>query len=88
MAPCLLSQCQIPLAKCVLNPNCAANLTCIIACSGQQSEKECQIKCGDNFENDVVTELGRGDDTVGNPRRAQIYKFELFELILLLELGN
>ena len=26
--------------------------------------------------------IGRGDDTVGNPRRAQIYQFELFELIL------
>jgi len=57
VAPCLLSQCQIPLAKCVLNPNCAANLTCIIACAGQPNEKECQIKCGDNFENDVVTEF-------------------------------
>ena len=29
--------------------------------------------------------LGRGDDTVGNPHRAQIVQFELFELILLLK---
>mmetsp|Transcript_57903 Transcript_57903/g.148950 ORF Transcript_57903/g.148950 Transcript_57903/m.148950 type:complete len:479 (+) Transcript_57903:2-1438(+) len=57
VAPCLLSQCQVPLAKCVLNPNCAANLTCIIACSGSPDEKSCQIKCGDNFENDVVGEF-------------------------------
>ena len=28
--------------------------------------------------------FGRGDDMVGNPHRAQIIKFELFELILLL----
>ena len=28
--------------------------------------------------------LGRGDDTVGNPHRIQIYQFELFELVLLL----
>ena len=28
---------------------------------------------------------GRGDDTVGNPHRAQIYQFELFELTLLLQ---
>ena len=28
----------------------------------------------------------RGDDTVGNPHRAQIVQFELFELILLLKL--
>ena len=26
--------------------------------------------------------LGRGDDTVGNPHRAQIYQFEFFELTL------
>ena len=29
-----------------------------------------------------VNLLGRGDDTVGSPCRAQIYQFELFELIL------
>ena len=27
--------------------------------------------------------FGRGDDTVGNPHRARISQFELFELILL-----
>ena len=32
--------------------------------------------------------FGGGDDTVGNPRRAQIYRFELFELVLLLELDK
>ena len=35
--------------------------------------------------------LEGGDDTVGNSRRAQIFKFELFELfeiILLLKLGK
>ena len=32
--------------------------------------------------------LGRGDDTVGNPHRAQIVQFELFELILLLTLAK
>ena len=30
--------------------------------------------------------IGRGDDTVGNPHRAQISQFELFELILLSKL--
>ena len=30
----------------------------------------------------------KGDDTVGNPHRAQIYQFELFELILLLKLNK
>ena len=32
--------------------------------------------------------LGRGDDTVGNPHRARISQFELFELILLLKLDE
>ena len=32
-----------------------------------------------------VAELGRDDDTAGNPRRAQIDQFELFELIILLK---
>ena len=31
---------------------------------------------------------GRGEDTVGNPRRAQIVQFELFELILSLKLDK
>jgi len=60
VAPCLFKNCQVQLAKCVLNPNCAANLTCIIACSNspdEKTEKTCQIKCGDNFENDVVGEF-------------------------------
>ena len=32
--------------------------------------------------------LGRGENTVGNPRRARISQFELFELILLLKLNR
>ena len=32
--------------------------------------------------------LGRGDDTAGNPRRAQNYPFALFEFILRLELDK
>ena len=32
--------------------------------------------------------IGRGDDTVGNPHRAQMSQFELFELILLLKLDK
>ena len=34
------------------------------------------------------TSFGRGDDTIGNPHRAQISQFELFELILLLKLDK
>ena len=31
---------------------------------------------------------GRGDDAIGNPHRAQISRFEFFELILLLKLDK
>ena len=34
------------------------------------------------------TMFGRGDDTVGNPHRAQMSHFELFELILLFQLDK
>ena len=34
----------------------------------------------------LSTSFGRGEDTLGDHRRAQIYKFEFFELILLLKL--
>eukprot|EP00441_Pelagodinium_beii_P033029 CAMPEP_0197638462 /NCGR_PEP_ID=MMETSP1338-20131121/13383_1 /TAXON_ID=43686 ORGANISM="Pelagodinium beii, Strain RCC1491" /NCGR_SAMPLE_ID=MMETSP1338 /ASSEMBLY_ACC=CAM_ASM_000754 /LENGTH=462 /DNA_ID=CAMNT_0043211045 /DNA_START=95 /DNA_END=1483 /DNA_ORIENTATION=- len=57
VAPCLLSKCQVPLAKCILDPSCAANLTCIIACAGSPDESACQIKCGDNFEDNTVVEF-------------------------------
>ena len=30
---CLLKSCQLPLAKCVTNPTCAANLLCIQTCT-------------------------------------------------------
>ena len=33
-------------------------------------------------------DLGRGDDTVGNPHRAQMSEFEFFELVPLLELDK
>ena len=35
-----------------------------------------------------IVVIGRGDDKVGNPHRAQISQFELFELILLLKLDE
>lgn len=33
---------RLPLAKCILNPSCAADLTCVIACSGRPDESTCQ----------------------------------------------
>lgn len=51
---CLLKSCQKELLQCVLNPKCLANVICLNLCNGKSDEAECQIRCGDRFENDVV----------------------------------
>ena len=37
-----------------MNPNCLANVICLNSCNGKPDEAECQIKCGDIFDNDVI----------------------------------
>ncbi|VAH47171.1 unnamed protein product [Triticum turgidum subsp. durum] len=54
---CLLKECRIELAKCIANPSCAANVACLNTCNNRPDETECQIKCGDLFENSVVDEF-------------------------------
>ncbi|XP_042499776.1 violaxanthin de-epoxidase, chloroplastic [Macadamia integrifolia] len=54
---CLLKECRVELAKCVANPSCAANIACLQTCNNRPDETECQIKCGDLFENNVVDEF-------------------------------
>ncbi|CAL0301792.1 unnamed protein product [Lupinus luteus] len=54
---CLLKECRIELAKCLSNPSCAANIACLQTCNNRPDETECQIKCGDLFENKVVDEF-------------------------------
>ena len=54
---CLLANCQIPLAKCITNPTCLTNLACIQTCTNKPDEAECQIKCGDEFSNEVVADF-------------------------------
>lgn len=56
---CLFSKCQIPLAKCIANPKCLANVICINTCNGRDDEIGCQIKCGDLFDNEVVGEFNK-----------------------------
>jgi len=51
---CLLRKCQLPLARCVGDPVCAANLLCLQTCTGKPDEAQCQIKCGDEFSNSVT----------------------------------
>lgn len=59
IASCLFKKCKLPLAKCIANPNCLANVICINTCNGKEDETGCQIKCGDIFENDVVGEFNK-----------------------------
>ncbi|XP_062184186.1 violaxanthin de-epoxidase, chloroplastic isoform X2 [Phragmites australis] len=54
---CLLKECRIELAKCISNPSCAANIACLQTCNNRPDETDCQIKCGDLFENRVVDEF-------------------------------
>ncbi|KAL8171816.1 hypothetical protein V2J09_023620 [Rumex salicifolius] len=54
---CLLKECRLELAKCITNPACAANVACLQTCNDRPDETECQIKCGDLFENSVVDEF-------------------------------
>ena len=56
---CLFTKCQLPLAKCIANPKCLANVVCINTCNGRDDEIGCQIKCGDLFENNVVGEFNK-----------------------------
>ncbi|KAJ0013829.1 hypothetical protein Pint_20236 [Pistacia integerrima] len=48
---------RLELAKCISNPSCAANVACLQTCNNRPDETECQIKCGDLFENSVVDEF-------------------------------
>jgi violaxanthin de-epoxidase len=56
---CLLNKCKLPLAKCITNPNCLANVICINTCASQKDEIGCQIKCGDMFDNPVIGEFNK-----------------------------
>jgi violaxanthin de-epoxidase len=56
---CLFSKCQLPLAKCIANPKCLANVICINTCNDKEDEIGCQIKCGDYFDNEVVGEFNK-----------------------------
>lgn len=51
---CLLKECQLELARCILDPKCLANVICLNTCNNKADEVGCQIGCGDLFENEVV----------------------------------
>lgn len=54
---CLLKECRVELAKCIANPSCAANIACLQTCNDRPDETECQINCGNLFENSVVDDF-------------------------------
>ncbi|KAL7572398.1 hypothetical protein ACA910_021606 [Epithemia clementina (nom. ined.)] len=56
---CLFQKCALPLGKCIANPKCLANVVCINSCNNRPDEIECQIECGNLWENDVVGEFNK-----------------------------
>jgi len=56
---CLLNKCKLQLAQCIANPKCLANVICINTCSNRPDESECQVSCGNLFENEVVGEFNK-----------------------------
>ncbi|KAI5058406.1 hypothetical protein GOP47_0026576 [Adiantum capillus-veneris] len=54
---CLLKECRVELARCIADPKCAANVACLQTCNNKPDETECQIGCGDLFENSVVDQF-------------------------------
>ena len=56
---CLFQKCALPLGECILNPKCLLNVACINTCTGRPDEINCQIECGNLFENDVVGKFNK-----------------------------
>ena len=51
---CLLQQCQLELAGCLADPTCAGSLLCLQTCQGRPDEADCEVKCGDQFNDAAV----------------------------------
>lgn len=56
---CLLQKCPLPLAQCIANPKCLANVVCINTCNGRPDEIDCQIECGNYWDNEVVGKFNK-----------------------------
>jgi violaxanthin de-epoxidase len=56
---CLFQKCSVPLAKCIASPQCLANVICINTCNNRPDEIDCQIGCGDIFDNPVIAEFNK-----------------------------
>lgn len=51
---CVLQNCQGALAQCLGDVTCVENLVCLQTCSGRPDETECQIKCGDRYQDKAI----------------------------------
>jgi len=51
---CVLGNCQKALAGCLADPTCVENLICLQSCNGKDNETECQIKCGDKYQDSAI----------------------------------
>lgn len=51
---CVLRNCQAALAGCLGDAVCLENLVCLQQCSGRPDETECQIKCGDKYDDKAI----------------------------------
>lgn len=47
---CVLARCQAQLAGCLADVRCVENLVCIKKCAGKPNEAECQIDCGNLYD--------------------------------------
>jgi VDE lipocalin domain len=56
---CLFQKCAVQLGKCIASPLCLANVVCINTCNDRPDEIECQIKCGDTFDNPAIAQFNK-----------------------------
>ena len=54
---CVVSKCTAPLARCIVDGSCLANLACIQTCNNRPDEGDCQITCGDKFSSPAVDQF-------------------------------
>ena len=51
---CLLQDCKLELAGCLADATCTESLLCLQTCQGREDESDCQVQCGDQFNDDAV----------------------------------
>ncbi|KAK4770096.1 hypothetical protein SAY87_030628 [Trapa incisa] len=87
---CLLKECRLELAKCISNPACAANIACLQTCNNRPDETECQIKCGDLFENSAVDQFNECAVSRKKcvPRKADVGEFPVPDPSVLVQSFN